>query len=91
MGLGYLKHHFKPNYKSAKAGSNYQLIIFDGHESHVLHGFLQYCIDNCIIAFCLPPHSTNLLQLLNVGVFGPYRSYYAQVIEREFRFWAFRC
>src|SRR5205807_1383927 len=85
--LGYLQHHFGPESPSAKkAEGRYRMIIFDGHESHVSYGFLQYCIDNRIIAFCLPPHSTNLLQPLDVGIFGPYKNYYAQVLEKEFRY-----
>ncbi|RPB00314.1 CENP-B protein, partial [Choiromyces venosus 120613-1] len=61
MGLGYLKHHFGPESQSAKkAQGKYRMIIFDGYESHVSQGFLQYCIDHHIIACCLPPHSTNL-------------------------------
>ena len=87
MGLGYLKHHFGPQSLSAeKAKGQYRMIVFDGHESHVSHEFLQYCIDNRIIAFCLPLHSTNHLQPLDVGIFGPYKNYYAQVLEKEFRY-----
>ncbi|RPB04304.1 hypothetical protein L873DRAFT_1555655, partial [Choiromyces venosus 120613-1] len=61
MGLGYLKHHFGPDSPaSKKTNGQYWMIIFDGHKSPVSYRFLQYCIDNHIIAFCLPPHSTNL-------------------------------
>lgn len=90
MGLGYLQHHFGPTSSTAtKAKEKYRLIIFDGHSSHVSHAFIQYCIENRIIAFCLPPHSTNILQPMDVGVFGPYKNYYAQVVEREFRYGRF--
>jgi len=68
-GLGYLKTHFGPRSSSAaKAEGKWRMIIFDGHESHVSWDFLQYCIQQKIIAFCLPPHSTNILQPLDVAV-----------------------
>ena len=82
-----MKHHFGPKSGSArKANGRYRMIIFDSDESHVSHAFLQYCIDHCIIACCLPPHSTNLLQPLDVGIFSLYKNYYAQLLEKEFRY-----
>jgi len=89
-GLGYLKTHFGPRSSSAaKAEGKWRMIIFDGHESHVSWDFLQYCIQQKIIAFCLPPHSTNILQPLDVAVFSPYKNYYSQILEREFRYGRF--
>jgi len=86
-GLGYLKHHFGLKSRSGtKANCRYRMIIFDSHESQVSHAFLQYCIDHQIIACCLPPHSTTLLRPLDVCIFSLYKNYYAQLLEKEFRY-----
>src|SRR5438270_7950606 len=53
-----------------KANGQYRLLICDGHDSHISTQFVHYCIDNKIVVFLLPPHSSHLLQPLDVGVFG---------------------
>jgi hypothetical protein len=47
------------------------MLLFNGHESHVTLEAVQYCEDNKIVLFCLPSHSTHILQPLDIGVFGP--------------------
>ena len=55
--------------------------MFDGHESHVSLEFLEYCKSNKIVAICMPPHSTHLLQPLDVGVFSPLQHYYSAEVD----------
>ena len=57
-----------------KANGQYRLLICDGHDSHISAQFVRYCIDNKIVVFLLPPHSSHLLQPLDVGVFGPVKA-----------------
>jgi len=47
----------------------YRMLIFDGHGSHITVPFLEYCEEHNIVPFCLPPHSTHLLQPLDIGCF----------------------
>jgi hypothetical protein len=44
-----------------------QLLILDGHTSHVSLSFIEYCEQQYIIPLCLPPHSTHILRPLDVG------------------------
>src|SRR5580704_14902780 len=44
-----------------------QLLILDGHTSHVSLSFIEYCEQQYIIPLCLPPQSTHTLQPLDVG------------------------
>ena len=69
----------------ARAGSGYRLLLLDGHASHYNYPFLKFCIDNRIIPFCMPSHSTHDLQPLDVGIFGPYATYYGQEVDIETR------
>lgn len=52
------------------AGENYWLLLLDGHTSHVNWEFFDLCLHKRIFPFCLPAHSTHLLQPLNVGLFA---------------------
>jgi len=58
-----------------------RLLIMDGHSSHVSWEFLDYCLTHDIIPFCLPPHSTHLLQPLDVGLFSPLQRNYSSCLD----------
>ncbi|RPA99017.1 DDE-domain-containing protein, partial [Choiromyces venosus 120613-1] len=58
-----------------------QLLILDGHSSHVNLRFGEFCDLHNIICFCLPAHSTHILQPLDVGLFGVLQKYYGKAIE----------
>ena len=51
------------------AGDGWGFLILDGHHSHVTIEFMEYCGANQIALYCLPPHATHILQLLDVGLF----------------------
>ena len=76
--------HFNWHTKDHTKGK-YRLLILDGHESHVSAQFQQYCTDNKVIALCMPPHSSHLLQPLDVGCFSPLKSSYGKQIENLMR------
>jgi hypothetical protein len=75
-------HHFNHHTKARTQGS-YRLLILDGHNSHTSYEFVKYCEEEKIIALCLPPHSTHLLQPLDVGIFGPLAKAYKTLIQRN--------
>ena len=47
--------------------------------------FELYCKDNNIITLCMPPHSSHILQPLDVGCFGPLKQAYGRQIEKKMR------
>ncbi len=49
----------------------YYMIIIDGRISHVSHEFIKYCAQNEIVALCFLLYITQILQPLDVGIFGP--------------------
>jgi hypothetical protein len=53
----------------------------DGHSSHDTIEFRDYCSENNIITLCMPPHSSHLLQPLDVGCFRPLKRAYSTQIE----------
>jgi hypothetical protein len=53
----------------------------DGHDSHNTTEFLDFCKDHKIITLCMPPHSSHLLQPLDVGCFAPLKRAYSTEIS----------
>jgi hypothetical protein len=47
--------------------------------------FQQYCKENKIITLCMPPHSSHILQTLNVGCFAPLKVGYGRQAENLMR------
>ncbi|KAF8244688.1 DDE-domain-containing protein, partial [Wilcoxina mikolae CBS 423.85] len=56
----------------------------DGYVSHINYKFLLYCEANGITVFCLPAHSTHLLQPLDIGLFSPLQLHHRKVVEDYF-------
>jgi hypothetical protein len=83
IGLDWINHFDKAT-KSRTSGS-YRLLIVDGHESHCSVAFELYCKENNIIALCMPPHSSHILQPLDVGCFSPLKRAYGRQIEDKMR------
>ena len=56
------------------------LLILDGHSSHISHEVHELAIKNNIHMLKLPPHLTNLLQPLDVGVFKPMKAAWYSIV-----------
>ena len=67
--LEWLKHFDKHTRMRVKGRK--RLLLLDGHLSHQTVEFISYCADHDIIPLRMPPHTTNYLQPLDVGIFGP--------------------
>jgi hypothetical protein len=84
LGVKWLKH-FDAHTKERTVGA-YRLLIVDGHESHNSHQFHKYCEEQKIITLCMPPHSSHLLQPLDVGCFAPLKRAYSAEIDSWSRY-----
>ena len=71
---------FKPHSKHYSTGAK-QLLILDDYSSHQTVEFDIFCKKNIIICLCMPPHTSHLLQPLDVGVFGPLKHTYGKLVE----------
>ena len=83
IGLWWLKHHFIPNI-GTRVGK-YCLLVLDGHGSHLTPEFDQLCEENQIIAICMPPHASHLLQPLDVGCFSVLKRLYGGAVSTLMR------
>jgi hypothetical protein len=75
LGLQWLKYFNKHTKK--RVVESHRLLVIDSHESHDLLVFQQYCKENKITV-CVPPHSSHLLQPLDVCCFAPLKKAYGR-------------
>ena len=83
LGVAWLKH-FDAHTKTRVVGTR-RLLILDGHESHQSLQFQEFCKENNIYTLCMPPHSSHLLQPLDVGCFSPLKRAYSREVESLIR------
>ena len=61
------------------------LLIMDGHKSHVSVGLCEWAKENGIIFFFLPPHTSHLLQPLDVACYGPFERMFSSDCHKLMR------
>jgi hypothetical protein len=60
-----------------------RLLLLDNHGSHCTIEFHQRCLNANVVLFLLPPHSTHLVQPLDVGVFQVCKHYHQKDIRKR--------
>ncbi|PWW74876.1 hypothetical protein C7212DRAFT_203539, partial [Tuber magnatum] len=55
FGLDWLTQCFEPNSRHETI-QEYCLLLLNGHESHILGLFINYCVQYRIVVLCLPLH-----------------------------------
>ena len=50
------------------------ILFIDGHKSHMTMELIQFCNENRIILYALPPNTTHIMQPADVSVFKPLKS-----------------
>ena len=82
LGVEYLKLLFEPSTLPKRSEKDFwRLLIVDGHNSHFSTEFISFYEDHRIELFCIPPHTTHILQPLDVGLFGPLQYFYSKGVE----------
>jgi hypothetical protein len=84
LSMKFIKHFHNQTYKKTKG--RWRMLIFDGHGSHTSKEFLYYCWAHKIVPFQLPPHSTHLLQPLDIGLFQPLKHWHQVSIAEKIQY-----
>ena len=84
IGLRWLQKLFIPLTASRIRG-RYRLLILDGHGSHLTPEFDRICTEHDVIPICMPPHSSHLLQPLDVGCFAVLKRSYGRLVDQQTR------
>ena len=58
-----------------------RLLILDGHGSHETTNFMWLCFQHKIHLLFLPPHSSHVLQPLDLSIFSPLKSAYRKELS----------
>jgi DNA-binding transcriptional MerR regulator len=58
-----------------------RLVLCDRFGSHYTRQFGEFCDENNIILFFLLPHTSHVLQPLDVGVFSAYKHWHSEAVE----------
>ena len=58
-------------------------LIIDGHRSHMFLKLIDSAIENNIL-YCLRPHTTHLLQPLDILVYKPLKNYFSMITDVAF-------
>lgn len=82
ISLSQLKNVFDKYIRDYTLG-RYRLLILDGYGSHVTPDFNQYCTEYSIIVLYMPPHSSHLLQPLDVGCFSVLKRSYSRYVKQK--------
>lgn len=61
--------------------SQKRLLILDGHDSHTTTEFMWECYKNNIHLLFLPPHTSHVLQPLDLSVFSPLKTTYRKLLN----------
>jgi hypothetical protein len=81
IGLYWLKYF--DTYTKERTLGTHRLLILDGYGSYVTPEFDQYCADHSVIVLCMPPHSSHLLQPLDVSCFSVLKRSYGRLVEQK--------
>ncbi|GAA5888541.1 hypothetical protein JCM16303_004249 [Sporobolomyces ruberrimus] len=82
--FAYCKDHAFPELRArinddSKAGA----VVLDGHKSHVTNKIRELGLSMNVHILCLPPHTTDRIQPLDVAVNSPHKHYWSQEIHKE--------
>ena len=72
-------NHFVKCTGSSK--ENPTLLLIDNVETHLSGAAIDLCREHGVTLFTFPPHTTHKLQPLDVGIFGPFKTYYDAAIN----------
>ncbi|KAK8012204.1 hypothetical protein PG989_000464, partial [Apiospora arundinis] len=81
----WLEKVFIPN-TAPEDPSEYRLLIIDGHGSHTTTDFIYLCFRHRIRLLFLPPHTSHVLQPLDLAVFSPLKTAYRKVLGNANQF-----
>ena len=55
-----------------------EVLVLDGHGSHITINIIEFAKSNGIHLLCLPSHTSHILQPLDVGVFKSFKNFFSK-------------
>lgn len=85
ISVRWLKEVFIPETLPNRPNAS-RILLLDNHGSHITTEFMWICFQNNIRLIYLPPHSSHVLQPLDLSIFSQIKSSYRKQIEELARF-----
>ena len=79
IALEFLKHYIMNS--DSRPDADWKLMLMDNHGSHCTPEFVFLANENHILPFPFIAHLTYCMQLLDVGVFQPYKHWHDKAIQ----------
>jgi DDE superfamily endonuclease/Tc5 transposase DNA-binding domain len=80
--VSWLRQIFIP---ATQNGSNWRLLVVDGHGSHTTAAFQLECLRNQVVFIYLLAHTSHLMQPCDLGPFASIKRYYSQHLSNYIR------
>ena len=74
---GWLANHF-----AKRVTERPNVLLVDGHSSHIDVEVSKFCKDQQIHLYCLPPHTSHVTQPLDVGFYGALKTSWGKACEK---------
>lgn len=78
-------HHFIQHSAAYSICNETRLLIVDGHDSHKTEQFITIAEEYNVILYALPPHTTHLLQPLDIKVFQQCKHFHQKALDKAVR------
>ena len=85
LAVIWLKKTFLPQIQNRRSPGEDILLLVDGHNSHTSLKFIEIAQQNRIELFAFVPHTTHVCQPLDIGIFGPNKTYFSQAVAEVCR------
>jgi hypothetical protein len=85
LGYEWISRCYEPQTRPDNE-NEWRMLIVDGHASHVTTKAIKFCLNHKIVLLCLPPHTTHILQPLDVGIFAALAALYKKGVRERSRF-----
>jgi DDE superfamily endonuclease/Tc5 transposase DNA-binding domain len=83
LSYDYIQHFERQSRKTRVRA--HRILLCDGFKSHFTREVLEFYEFNLIHVFALPPHTSHILQPLDVVLFQPYKHWYGQILDQATR------
>jgi hypothetical protein len=83
LAYEYIRHFDRQSQRFQRGA--YRILLCDGYKSHFTREILKFCEGRLIHIFALPPHTSHILQPLDVVLFQPYKHFHAKAVDRATR------
>ena len=76
--------HFDQQLKKTQRGAH-RILLCDGCGRYITREILEFCEQQLIHMFVLPPHTSHILQPLDVMLFQPLKHFHAKAVDKATR------